>query len=613
MAGEPRELDMGSGERELQALQRDLNHTSAYMDVHQVTWFGWYSSDAVEQRLVAQGKVKGRTTDSKLWFADDCSITPEGDFLYPDRDGVRWWNGLGYMMSEVDTEGEGFVMKRPKWKPGKGVRCLTEEELKAKVKKGSEALYTLEDGVDGPLAIQNLFENYAYRVTETLGGRDGYLVLGSVLAFGAAPEFFEREKWFSGLWLHGQAGSGKSTLGGWLMSIWGFQLESGTKITESSRVGMQILAQQYCNLPIWLEEYQSTVESAKIEFVKSLYNRESAIKKEFVEQRRVIRTNAIVIGEMTSTNNATQQRFPHVQVSATRRRGNHKKWFQDNNQFFFSLGRYVLQNRTRYVEAFQRHWHKWREQPELRDADERSKDVHGVGYAGFMAMAELLDFESSVGAKELDEYRQELLRITHQAVRDVREEVNVNKFWQLLVQAWKLGVFGRGKQARQYFRGAREVTAGGYPPGKPEQRPADDWRRQLKPWDNWKLYFDPGSVLPALREHLVKQRETMALPPRDLREQMKRQPYWIQGKGDGIKMRMGDGMASTRVWCIDLDHHPMGLQDVSDEDLKASRDGKASMAWDDPRLGDLHGIVMEVESALEEETALGSGSMPGDR
>lgn len=587
-----------AGERELQALQLDVNHTSAYMDVHQVTWFGWYSSDAVEKKLVGQGRLKSQLTDAKLWFSDDCAITADGQTILPDRDGVIWWNGLGYMMSDTDWEGEGFRMNRPKWHPTKGLRLDTRER---KGTEDDERYYKLEEGPDEPDAILDLFQNLASRFKETLGGYEGYLVLGSTLAFAAAPEYFERERSFPGVWLHGQRGEGKTTLANCCMRCWGieFNLDGAPKITKSSPAGLAILAQQYSNIPVWLEEFQNSVEEVKVDFIKGLFNRELTLKKEFGEQRRHIRTNAIITGEATSTDSATHSRFPHVQVSKVKRQANHYNWFQRNWKFFFSMGRFVLLHRKRYVELFLKYSNEFKKLPALQSAEDRTREVHGVPYAGFMALAEML---GSHLPQELEEFRDAMVAITALAVKDVREEVNVNKVWQVILDAWKVGAFGKGSEVRQYFRAMGVVQPAG-PPGRPNQTPGDeDWRCTLRPWKSYKLYLDYSAIHSKLLEHLMKRRLNMPLDRRDIRDQMAKEPYWVPGE---CKQRMGSSKATTRVWCIDVDRHPLGYQAVSDEELRQSRLGKdpgtwiPTEDWEDPRLGELYQIIFEVENRDE--------------
>lgn len=382
---------------------------------------------------------------SKLWFSGDSAITPEGALLRPDVDGVIWHNGLGYRMGTADWEGESFAMGRPTWQP--------EQALRWDVERG---LFLEPGDQDHSEAMRELFLSLQLTLIETLGGPEGLLVLGAMFSFAAAPEFFEREKWFPGLWIHGERGSGKTMLARWMMRVWGFNLEGGVNLPNCTKVGMQLASQQYSNLPLWFEEYQSTLDQAKVEMVKSLYNREPLLKKEFGEQRRRIVSNAVITGEATAADSAIRQRFPHVQVSDKRRKGNTQEWFQSNEHVFFTLGRFALRNRTEFVKEFYRAWRAWNAEPLLRVADERSKQVHGVSWAGFVAFNEILG--KATPPKELDNLKTWLMGHTIQAVRDVKSDVKVNIFWQLLIDAFKLGVFGFGSEVRRFFIATKKLS-----------------------------------------------------------------------------------------------------------------------------------------------------------
>jgi hypothetical protein len=336
-----------TGETELELLRHDVHHYSAFLHVYQTTWFGWHA-------------------DSKLWIAGDCAITPEGGMILPDREGIIWWNGLGYMMGEADAEGEEFILGKPLWHPGKGLRFKDQgpsasdqlipngekdgkDTKDTKDGKGGHPVqgvaegdspYRLVEGEDDFAAVRDLFGECCARLCETLGGEEGRLVMGSMLAYAAAPEFYSKEKNFPGLWMTGQRGSGKTTLARWIMRIYGMSIEEeGLSMMKATTVGLALVMQQYCNIPTWLDEYKTEMDSAqaKMEFVKSLYDRHASVKKTFGEQRRKVRTNAIITSEITSGDSATRQRFPHVQVSALRRQGEHKEWFQENAKFFFAL------------------------------------------------------------------------------------------------------------------------------------------------------------------------------------------------------------------------------------------------------------------------------------
>lgn len=564
-----------AGERELEALREDTDNLSAYLEVFELTWFGWHAKP-------------------KLWVAADCAITPDGQFLLPDQDGVFWWAESGYLMGKADSEGEQFKQKPPRWHPEKVLAFKEADKLGTGVT--NYRWMPRRNGEIGaePEVVKDLFQELGQALCQTQGCREGYLLLGQMLAFGAAPEFFAREGFFNGIWLSGQRGSGKTTLARVLMGIWGMEMDAGQNMQQCSRVGMQIIAQQFCNLPVWYEEYKNTLEPPKIEFIKSLYNREASAKKEFGGVSREIRTNAIVVGEHSSLDSATRQRFPHVNVAAEKRKGDCKRWFQGNYQFFFSLGRHVLQHRKRYVELFDKHYEAWSKDPAVQEADDRSREVHGVAYAGYMAMAELVGAASETEERE---FRKEVAAMTMVAVKDAKETVNINLFWQILITGWRAGAFERGERAKQYFKAQKRTAPGGHPPGKPTQGPAMDPNRvNMKPWQSYHLFIDPNAVVAKLKEYLRKLGQEFPLSIRDLREQLSKEPYWVPGGKDGWKQRMGSGRAATRVWCIDLDRHKeFGYLECEDEELFQSREGVPSTEWVDPRLGELYQIAFEVE------------------
>ena len=227
----------------------------------------------------------------------------------------------------------------------------------------------------------------------------------------------------------------------------------------------------------------------------------------------------------------------------------------------------------------------------MKNAEERSKRVHGLAFGAFLAAAELFGTSVPTHARGFKEY---LVTHTIKAVQDVREEVNVNVFWQYLIDAYKVGEFGKGEQLRQYFRVIGEDVI--HPPGHPNQ-----YSSVAMPfcgmWTKYRLYFDYNAVLQKLGSYLVtKQRETLPLQRKDLRDQLSTYPYWIDGEH---RQRLGNERSPSRVWAIDIDSHPLGYIPVSDEDLMASWNacGGNDSKWNDPRKGELFLIVHAAESA----------------
>lgn len=549
-----------TGEQELEMLRHDIHQLAAYRRVYQVAHFGWHE-------------------DSKLWIAADCAIAPDGSEIVPDNDGVLWWDGLGYLIGDTDWEGEGFKMGKVYWKPSFGLRFRKDPE-------GVREFELVENEQDDPIALQNLFGELVTRARETLGGYEGYLAVGSVLAYAAAPEFFGWQGWFTGIFLHGETGSGKSTFARWLMQIVGLDRNGGLKLPYGTIPGLAISAQQYCNLPIWLEEFTDTLEASRAEWLKGLYMRETPPKKEFGAQMRRILTNAIVTGEKTSTVAAMRQRFVHFQVSAKNRKGDHKEWFEENGKFFFSLWRFVLRKRREFVEAFMREWKAWCQDMGKLLADERSKGAHALGYAGFAAFATVLGMAAPMKS-DMDALRRFTGEYALRAAADVREEVNVNVFWDLVVNAYRMEVFGNKEALHDCFR--VQATATGAPPGYPNQHKSVEGFDFLEPWVSYRIYIEPGLLLSKLEQFLAKTRTNLPLRRRDLRDQLSMHTYWVEG--NHWQRFPATAPTGSRCWCIDVDKHPLGFLPVSDEELQQRYKESGLGVFIDPRKGPLFLLV----------------------
>lgn len=191
-------------------------------------------------------------------------------------------------------------------------------------------------------------------------------------------------------------------------------------------------------------------------------------------------------------------------------------------------------------------------------------------------------------ASEIALFREFMVRHTAKTVVDVKAEVNANKFFEILMDAFKTGVFGTSPdEVGQYFK-AMKIKTADYPPGRPEQR------RALTGWDSYYLYFDFGSIENLLKKHLRQSGELMPLARSDIRDQLAANPYFIQIPG-GHSQRFGHNATNTRCWCIDLDTHPQGYLALPDDEVLKSCEGKSLMLdeepWVDPRKGELFLIV----------------------
>jgi hypothetical protein len=164
-----------TGDTEREMLQHDMNHQAAYLKVYELSWFGWHEGP-------------------ELWVFQDCAITPHGTLLKPDPNGIIWWRGMGYMMGDVDLEGEEFKLGAPRMKPDLGLRIGGFEES-----GNCDTVYQLEEGEDDTEAILSLFCEVTEKMQETQAGQDranlweGAMILGATLAYAAARNFSSRK------------------------------------------------------------------------------------------------------------------------------------------------------------------------------------------------------------------------------------------------------------------------------------------------------------------------------------------------------------------------------------------------------------------------------------
>lgn len=545
-----------AGERELNALQEDIGRRVAFKDVAEVPLRGYHA-------------------ESKCWFMGDCTYLPDGRVQLADKSSIVWVKApdgslaQAYKLSATDHEGQTFRHGEP--------------QLHPKVKKTDEE-------------VRQMFQEVAEKLRETIGNYGGYLVLGSVLAYGAATEIYREFAGVPGLWLHGEKGQGKSSVARWMMRLWGLNVDIGLPLLDSTKVGLSIALQQYSSLPVWFEEYQPASPQWLTEKLKNIFDRGSGSKKTFEEGDRKILAGAIVTGVATSLDAQLKSRYAHVQVAAANRTANHYEWFQKECEHFYVLGRYLLQRREEFAKRVVEQMRKWLRE-EMAGTDPRSRVVHSAAYGAMHALASLLGADLG-----LLEFRQFLIGHCQETTQETTEAVNVNQYWYHVINAVKVISVGRnGDEFFGLIRFVEDKTA--VCPLTTAQR---DFMAQHPEYGHTSLlcYFQPGPIIERIRENLHKQGRELPLDKADLRHQMKTRPYWVKsGRKDGYHcQRFVRGAPHGELcWCISIDKHELGFQPTSDEDFFKSlyaspedqKNGKLipPNEWIDPRKGPLYAIV----------------------
>lgn len=582
-------LSWQGGERQLQALQQDIDFQLAYRNVIQLVCYGCERVDG-------------------LWFVDDCAFAPDGTQILPDEDGIFWHLGKGYKFLRnaeqvpLGEEEQAFRLKpAPAMQPDKGLMLDANGD------------FSLQSDVpDDPVAIQQLLGNLVLHLNASYGGHDGAMLVAATLASFAGPDLFADYHQFPGIWITGEKGSGKTFTAKWLMGLHGVTgIASGLSFKTSTAVGMQIAMGQYANIPIWGDEFKESElrDASIIGVIHGGFNREVATKWSVDGRVRTIRSNLLITGESACSNAATMSRFITAVAAREKRSGGGEEqrqrlqWLQQHQKYFFTIGRMILRNRQRFVASMKQHLQKWEESSEVAMVEPRARFTYGVSFASFMALQDLIPIYD---AKRCAEFRIHLIRKTISAAEELATLTDVVRFFEILINAVKAGVFGRSaSELSRSFKFAANPKSN---PPLSKLQLEDAAEHPYLAWKSGILYFQPGVVIDLLRKWLYSQGLPFPLSQADLLRQLKSKGYWVTPTHkQGHQQRFGKNADKpSYCWAIDLDKFAeLGLFLVSDEEWIASlhTDGDAARPriapkeWIDPRRGPLFAIV----DALEEK------------
>ena len=127
------------------------------------------------------------------------------------------------------------------------------------------------------------------------------------------------------------------------------------------------------------------------------------------------------------------------------------------------------------------------------------------------------------------------------------------------------------------------------------QRQLGEEKSALK-WES-KLLYVTRDVVDRVNAYKKKvSSDEPSLKASGLRAQIKDKPYHVSAKSKGGHQQRFEGGGREYCYCIDLDRHELGLQQVSDEDFDNSlrkSDGTffPTTEWEDPRKGPLFQLV----------------------
>lgn len=512
------------GIKSTQRLVADIQADSAFREIHEVESYG-------------QSDYCG------MWKFADRAFAPDDKTILPDTNLVFWHNGVGFQTDFTkDRMGDGF-------------------------KAGSPVLGELDVG----LAIES-FVLLSEHLFAAIGDYDAWLAIGQILSYAVHPEIFRTYKGAPGLWFIGAKGSGKSTIGEWLIQVWGFPAKPFPSLTEgTTHNGVARELAKYGSLPLPFDEFDALKTDPRVQsMLKNAFGRLGDLKASFDSTNRtrsvIPATTPFVFGENSSRDAATRSRYVNISILKERAAGDRKKRLRlmnDAAKSFRHLGHFIMQNRTAFAGMVMDRISEWITDPSIGKfiTDQRQVFVSGAPFAAFMAAAALLQKEATgemAGAMD-DILRHEInfktFAMEHgaESQKEVAEASFLSVFWEDVKTILEIGS-DRNFRKFFYLKHAEIKTV------NPQKRQIVEDYPNPQPGLVPIMYMVPDTVFMIYSAELRKVDRQPRLSKRDLRAELKRQPYWIDPPDDGShRITFPAHGRESGCWCFDLAAHPNGV------------------------------------------------------
>lgn len=223
----------------------------------------------------------------------------------------------------------------------------------------------------------------------SIGEREAKIALGWCGAVAFLEEIFEQYNCFPFLFITGKRGTGKSTVGEWLMNFYGLE-NCGKMASDTTPVAIQRYMSYYSSLPLLIDEYRNTKNVVyKNGMLRNAYNRQSAgkgIKSDFGVREGKIRGTLLLCGEETPEDNALLSRCVCIMVSNQKRVENNFSWFMANRIRFSYIFYDLIKRKAEMVEPFIKVVEKAKGLLIGKGMDDRNSINYAIVAAGYSAL-----------------------------------------------------------------------------------------------------------------------------------------------------------------------------------------------------------------------------------
>ncbi len=509
-----------------------------------------------EWRQINELDTIGLDIDSGLYILGDCAFGKKPfDVIFPDHENIIWNQGAGYRI-DPDDLGE-FAHKIPPMF-FQSDDDETPQQVFQKI---------MDDPEKEKQEVTAILEELIWNMMGTTGGLEGVLLVCAALAYAVAPETIKKHNSQHGIWLHGQAGSGKTDTARQLMCIWGYILsyDIPTMGEGTTNVGMDRLMSQYCSWMMHLDEFrEDEANKAKVASLRNAYNRQSK-KKGRMDQTK--KTNSytpltmpIVTGESTTTDAATKSRFIGIILSAEKRHGtpseqaDRYKNMMLNAEKYHRIGRWIMLNRKTFAKAVMAELAQFLSDEEVSKAipTARLRTTYGPAYAVYRSL------DSIFNITHTEEIRQKFRKFTLGYVAKAAEEVaQVNfttKFWDDVAS-----LYTRDHRVRKYMR----VAFCCWQEGSKTPTPLIDTHDGVQPPSSEACILISGKTVHDFYSADKRGRgETPELSYQNLMTQLQQTNAWVKSDSGSHRVTLRKGGGGRRVWILRIKLMDEATQEV---------------------------------------------------
>jgi hypothetical protein len=370
------------GQKELDAI---INH----MIIHQ------------DGREVYAVRKSGYYEQLDGWIFDNCLIR-KGEVIQADENGIYWIDETGYKLDKISAD-------------------IPVASL------NYEADMDVDEVVD--------------RLGKVIGKNEAKMVLGWLVATAFMPAIIKKYHCFPFMFLYGKTGSGKTTIGRWLMNMLGFSYE-GFNIQETTQTAMGRLLGFYSYMPCWFDEYRNEQAVVKKHgFLRSTYDRQGALKgvKSSYGLRSVeINASVFISGQELPHDAALNNRCVNIMINPYQRDETQQHWFESHStelsNIFYqivknkdALQKQVLEKIDKYIDGFKK------SQPSLDARVRLHYSIFSGGYSAFTGDEDSLTYNEWVAELveevDIEKESQNVIHTFYNDWQSMREKGDIKKSW----------------------------------------------------------------------------------------------------------------------------------------------------------------------------------------